>query len=273
MDRYAVIGNPIAHSRSPQIHTLFAQQTGQHLTYEAILAPIDGFGCAVDAFVASGGKGLNVTVPFKLEACELVDDLSPRARRTQAVNTLVVHTADGRLSGDNTDGVGLLRDLTRNHRCQIQGRRVLILGAGGAARGVLEPLLRASPSQLVIANRTVSRAVELTRDFSDLGQVEACGFEELAGERFDLIINGTSAGLIGEVPPIPEDVLRRDGWCYDMFYASQPTAFVLWGRRHGAAKSMDGLGMLVEQAAESFFIWRGVRPATAPVIKALSGSQ
>ena len=272
MDRYAVVGNPIAHSRSPQIHALFAQQTSQDLIYDAILAPIDGFAATVQAFIASGGKGLNITLPFKLEAREFVDQCSARAARAEAVNTLVVDF-EGRTFGENTDGVGLLRDLISNHGAVIRDRKLLVLGAGGAVRGVLEPLLAAAPTRLIIANRTVSRAVELCNAFKDLGPAEACGFDELAGEQFDLIINGTSASVSKEVPPIPNDVLRAGGWCYDMFYSSQPTAFVRWGQAHGAAKSLDGIGMLVEQAAESFLLWRGMRPDTRPVISALSGSE
>lgn len=268
MDRYAVIGNPIAHSKSPRIHTLFAQQTGQDLSYEAILAPADGFAETTERFRAEGGKGVNVTLPFKLDACKYVDELSPRAERAGAVNTIVFHP-DDTTKGDNTDGIGLLRDLTQNHGIEIKGRMILILGAGGAVRGVLEPLLKASPAGLVIANRTVSRAERLSDDFADLGGIEACGFSELQQRSFDLIINATSAGLSGQVPPIPDDVLHKGGCCYDMFYTDKVTAFQRWAQQHGALKALDGIGMLVEQAAESFFLWRGINPDTRSVIATL----
>lgn len=265
MDRYAVMGNPIAHSLSPRIHRIFAEQTGQSLSYEALLVPKDGFAKAVADFKAAGGKGLNITLPFKGEAWALVDERTPRAARAGAVNTIVMH-ADGRLTGDNTDGAGLLRDLTVNHDLGIEGAEVLLLGAGGAARGVLEPLLAAKPKCVVVANRTADRARQLARDFADLGNVDGCGFDELRNEQFELIINATAAGVQGEVPNIPHDSLRKGGCCYDLFYAREPTAFVRWGLEHGAAKSIDGLGMLVEQAAESFAVWRGVRPRSANVL-------
>ena len=271
MDRYAVIGNPVAHSLSPRIHTLFAKQTGQILSYEALLAPIKGFAESVTKFRAHGGKGLNVTLPFKLEAWAFVDQRGARAERAGAVNTLLLR-ADNTTFGDNTDGVGLLRDLRQNHGVVIKTRNVLILGAGGAVRGILEPLLTADPARVVIANRTVSRAVKLCHEFQDLGRLEACGFDDLGDEQFGLIINGTSAGVSGQVPPIPINLLSPEGCCYDLFYAKTPTAFVRWGQRHGAAKALDGLGMLVEQAAESFFLWRNIRPDTRQVINALSGS-
>ncbi|MCP5141403.1 MAG: shikimate dehydrogenase [Gammaproteobacteria bacterium] len=267
-DRYAVMGNPIGHSKSPKIHALFAAQTGQDLSYEALLVELDGFVAAVDAFQSAGGKGLNITVPFKQEAWAAMHTRSERAERAGAVNTIVLN-ADGSRHGDNTDGVGLVRDLSANHGVDLAGKDVLILGAGGAVRGVLQPVLAASPAMLVIANRTVSKAQELARDFADMGNVTASGFDDLAACTFDVIINGTAAGLSGVVPPIPDDVLKPGGACYDMVYSDQPTAFVRWARQHGAGVALDGLGMLVEQAAESFALWRGVRPDTAPVIKAL----
>lgn len=267
-DRYAVMGNPIGHSKSPLIHSLFATQTGQHLSYEAILVEPDGFVAAVAAFRAGGGKGLNVTVPFKQEAWRLAEVRTPRAERAGAVNTLW-WDAPGRLQGDNTDGAGLLRDLQINHGLVLTGRRILLVGAGGAARGVMEPLLQTHPEALVIANRTPDRAVELARAFADLGTVSGCGFDTLGIARFDLVINATAAGLRGEVPPLPETVFAAGAWAYDMMYASQPTAFVKWALERGADRACDGLGMLVEQAAEAFRIWRGVRPATAPVIAEL----
>ncbi len=269
-DRYAVMGNPVAHSKSPQIHHMFAEQTGQSLQYDAILVPLDGFAGAVCDFFEAGGKGLNVTVPFKQEAWQLVDDLSPRATRARAVNTLVWRT-DGTLSGDNTDGIGLVRDLVANLRLELRDKRILLLGAGGAARGVLAPLLEQRPEQLDIANRTVQRAEKLAEEFSDLGELQGCGFEALDGSTYDLVINATAAGLSGEVPPLPEGVISGRTVCYDMVYGAAPTAFVSYALQRGASAAVDGLGMLVEQAAASFRIWRGIQPDTAPVIAALRG--
>jgi len=261
-DRYAVFGHPIAHSKSPQIHTAFARQTGQDMTYEAILAPLDGFADSVAAFIAAGGRGANVTVPFKEEAFRLASRLSPRAQRAGAVNTLNFD-ADGIL-GDNTDGAGLVADLTRNLHCTIVGKRVLLLGAGGAARGVIEPLLDQQPAALVIANRTVSRAEELAELFGR--GVRACGFDA-ADTPFDLVINATAASLAGDLPPLSPRVFTPDTMAYDMMYG-RDTPFLDFARTHGA-RTADGLGMLVEQAAEAFHLWRGVRPDAAPVIAAL----
>ncbi len=269
-DHYAVIGNPIAHSKSPLIHAAFAEQTGEDLVYERILGDLDDFAGAVRRFLDAGGVGLNVTVPFKEAAWRLADERSPRAETALAVNTLI-RLPDGRLRGDNTDGVGLVRDLSENHGCRLKGSSILLLGAGGASRGVLRPLLEAGPARLRIANRTAAKAITLAQEAATLGPVSGCGLEALAGEQFDLIINGTSAGLQAEVPPLPAGILRPGGWSYDMMYGDQPTAFVRWGLANGAAKALDGLGMLVEQAAESFFLWRGVRPRTAPVIQRLRG--
>ncbi|TXH73400.1 shikimate dehydrogenase [Thiobacillus sp.] len=261
-DRYAVFGHPIAHSKSPQIHTAFARQTGQDMTYEAILAPLDGFADSIAAFIAAGGRGANVTVPFKEEAFRLANRLSPRAQRAGAVNTLSFD-ADGIL-GDNTDGAGLVADLTRNLHCTIVGQRVLLLGAGGAARGVIEPLLDQQPAALVIANRTVSRAEELAELFGR--GVCACGFDA-ADTPFDLVINATAASLAGDLPPLSPRVFTPDTLAYDMMYG-RDTPFLDFARTHGA-RTADGLGMLVEQAAEAFHLWRGVRPDTASVIAAL----
>jgi shikimate dehydrogenase len=266
-DRYAVMGNPIAHSLSPRIHALFAAQTGQHLEYRAILVEPGGFAAAARAFREAGGKGLNVTIPFKQDAWVFADLLSARAERAGAVNTLIL--APTGVRGDNTDGPGLVRDLTINHGYALAGRRILLLGAGGAARGVLQPVLAEQPAQLVIANRTAGKAAELALRFGDLGPVTGCGFAELAGRSFDLIVNATAAGLNGAVPPLPEGVLAADGWCYDLTYGREPTAFVRWGWEQGAARSLEGLGMLVEQAAEAFYLWRAVWPETQPVIAAL----
>lgn len=267
-DRYAVIGNPIEHSKSPQIHQAFAEQTGETLCYDRLLGSLDAFETDVRTFFAAGGRGLNVTVPFKERAWALSDERSPRADSAGAVNTLIP-LADGRLRGDNTDGAGLVRDLTLNHGGLLAGSRILLLGAGGASKGVVRPLLECGPEQLVIANRTVDKAYRLAAALQALGPVQGSGFDELEGQQFDLIINGTAAGLQNEVPPLPDGILAGGGWTYDMMYGREPTAFVRWGQAQRAAKALDGLGMLVEQAAESFFLWRGVRPETAPVIALL----
>ncbi len=267
-DRYAVIGNPIEHSKSPLIHQAFAEQTGEQLEYGRILAEPGHFDQAVQEFLANNGKGLNVTVPFKEDAWRLAHERSDRAETAGAVNTLIL-LPNGQLRGDNTDGVGLVNDLVSNHDCTLSGAEILILGAGGATRGVLRPLLDAKPKQLTIANRTASKASALAAECATLGAVSGCGLDQLAGRKFDLIINGTAAGLAGTVPDIPDSILRSGGWTYDMMYGDIPTAFVRWGQSHGAAKTLDGLGMLVEQAAESFYLWRGVRPDTAAVITLL----
>ncbi|TCK16804.1 shikimate dehydrogenase [Thiogranum longum] len=270
VDRYAVMGNPIAHSKSPQIHRMFAEQTGQALRYDALLVPEDGFAEAVTNFLyRNDGKGLNVTVPFKQQAWELADRLSERAEPAGAVNTLMFR--DGTLYGDNTDGAGLVRDLTRNHGVELKDKRILMLGAGGAARGVMLPLLEQQPASLHIANRTVLRARELVERFEEFGDLSASGFDAIHGN-FDVIINATAAGLGGEVPPLPDNVIDKHTLCYDMMYSSEPTAFVRHCIEHNAAKALDGLGMLVEQAAESFRLWRGVMPDTLPVIEALRNS-
>lgn len=268
MDRYAVVGHPVSHSMSPRIHAAFARQTGQSLSYARLPAPRDGFPETVRGFIAAGGRGLNVTLPFKPEACEFVDSLSTRASAARAVNTIIVEP-DGTTTGDNTDGAGLLRDLVENNAIEITGKRVLVAGAGGAVRGVLQPLLLALPAELVVVNRTVTRARELREAFAATGDLEACGYDQLSGRRFDLVINGTSTGIEETVPPLPENIFLPDGCAYDMFYASDVTAFVCWALDRGAGKALDGTGMLVEQAAESFWLWRGIRPETAPVIDML----
>ncbi|WP_137817586.1 shikimate dehydrogenase [Pseudomonas sp. 2FG] len=267
MDRYGVFGNPIGHSKSPLIQRLFAAQTGQQLTYEALLAPLDDFTGFARAFFQTG-EGANVTVPFKEQAYRLADSLSARAQRAGAVNTLK-KLADGSLLGDNTDGAGLVRDLTVNAGFALAGKRILLLGAGGAVRGVLAPFLAERPAALVIANRTVEKAEALAQQFADLGPLCASGFDWLE-EPLDLIVNGTSASLAGELPPISASLIRPGHTlCYDMMYGKEPTAFCRWAAEHGAPRALDGLGMLVEQAAEAFFLWRGVRPATAPVLAEL----
>jgi shikimate dehydrogenase len=267
-DRYAVMGNPIAHSKSPRIHTLFAAQFGHDIEYRAILVEPGHFPQAVAEFLAEGGKGINITVPFKEEAWALAGKRSARAERAGAVNTLVLGPS-GSHYGDNTDGAGLVRDLRYNHGCELTGKRLLLLGAGGAARGVIGPLLDERPAQLVIANRTPDKAVELAHAFHDSGLVEGCSLEALAGRSFDVIINATAAGLHGEVPELPPEVVQSHSWCYDLMYGNEPTAFTRWAQAGGALRTIDGLGMLVEQAAESFFLWRGVRPDTEAVIRAL----
>ncbi len=265
IDHYAVFGNPISHSKSPQIHKLFAKQTGQAMRYTAELADIETFVDAVNTFVKHNGKGINITVPFKQQAWQLANQRSSRAQRAGAVNTLIVQK-DGSYLGENTDGVGLVRDLTRNHKIELKNKKILILGAGGAVRGVIEPILENQPNQLLIANRTVEKALQLASDFSDLGNISGCGFEALDGRLFDLVINGTSASLHGELPPLPDKLFTKNACAYDMMYAEEPTIFMQWALQHGAEKIFDGLGMLIEQAAESFKLWRGVHPKTQDVI-------
>ncbi len=268
-DRYAVIGNPVAHSKSPQIHAEFARQTGQDLVYERLLAPTDAFIATVNAFRARGARGLNVTLPFKAEAFRYADRLSDRARAAEAVNTLKFE--GDAIIGDNTDGAGLVNDVLRNLGCAVAGRRVLLLGAGGAARGVIRPLLDERPAQLVIANRTLGKAHLLAQSFR--GGLEAGTYAALAGRQFDLVVNATSASLAGELPPLPQGMFARGALAYDMVYGRGETPFLAFARGEGAAALADGLGMLVEQAAESFFIWRGLRPETAPVLRLLRTGQ
>ena len=268
MDRYAVMGHPIAHSKSPFIHTAFAAQTGEALVYEAIHVEPGGFAEAVAAFQDAGGLGLNVTLPFKEEAFAIAEAVSDRATRAGAANTLSFD-ARGACRADNTDGVGLTRDLQENHGIALKARRLLLLGAGGAARGVIAPLLAEQPQSLVIANRTHARAVELAGRFHDLGPVSAVPLDALSGREFDLLINATSASLHNAVPNIPTTVVARGGGCYDLMYAAEATPFMLWARDSAAERSVDGAGMLVEQAAEAFYLWRGVRPRTRAVIEAL----
>ena len=266
-DRYAVFGHPIAHSKSPLIHASFAQQTGQDLVYEAILAPLDGFVDSIRQFQTNGGKGANITIPFKEQAFSLCKQRTPRAELAGAVNTLVF--ADNAITGDNTDGAGLIADLTHNLGFALADKHVLLLGAGGAARGIIGPLLECSPASLVIANRTANRAHDLAAHFQHQGfhTVSACGLGELNAP-FDLIINATAASLGGELPPISSQVFKPHALAYDMMYGKDITPFMKLAQRHGAHIA-DGLGMLVEQAAEAFYLWRGVRPATASVIAAL----
>ncbi|KAF0808312.1 shikimate 5-dehydrogenase [Alcanivorax xiamenensis] len=266
-DRYAVFGNPVSHSRSPDIHHAFAAQRGEDLRYERIEAPLNGFAELVDAFFQAGGKGANVTVPFKEQAHDLCATLTERARQAGAVNTLWWER--GKLRGDNTDGAGLITDLCDNQGWVLQGRRILILGAGGAVRGVLGPLLAREPAALTIANRTVARAETLITLFQNPHcPVVAAGLTELSSD-FDLIINAISSGLQGEMPALPANLVHRDTVAYDMVYGHQPTPFMRWADAAGAAAVRDGLGMLVEQAAEAFQVWRGWRPDTRPVLNSL----
>ena len=265
-DLYAVMGNPINHSKSPQIHSAFAEQTEQDLIYSAILVPLEKFKHEADNFFRTG-MGLNITVPFKEDAWQYADTYSSRALRAGAVNTLI-KKEDGSIHADNTDGIGMVRDITFNHGCAIKGKRVLVLGAGGAVRGILEPVLEEKPLEVIVANRTVSKAKALAEDFADVGTISGCGFDQVEG-RFDLIINGTSASLSGELPPIPETVIHQQTTCYDMMYGAEPTVFNQWAEKLNAGATLDGLGMLVEQAAESFKAWRGVRPESSPVIASI----
>ncbi len=267
-DKYAVFGNPVKHSKSPEIHSMFAQQCGQNMQYRAVRVDLDGFAEAAAAFFDGGGTGLNVTVPFKQDAFEFADRVSDRAARAGAVNTLS-KSEDGLVEGDNTDGIGLVRDLVANLGWTVLGSRVLLIGAGGAARGVLEPLLLEKPSELLVVNRTAGRAEQLAAGFTDIGPISGGGLGLLEGQQFDLLINATSAGLSGEVPELPGSLLRERSCCYDMVYGAEPTAFMRWAAHHAAWAVADGLGMLVEQAAESFHIWRDARPDTQPVISHL----
>ena len=263
-DHYAVIGNPISHSKSPLIHTEFAKQTGQDLDYITRKIPLDGLAEGLKKLQSEGFKGINITVPFKEQAWQIVTDKSEHATRAGAINTIVFND-DGSLYGDNTDGIGLCRDLVENNLIKLKGKRLLLLGAGGAARGVIEPLLSNQPAELVIANRTASKAEGLAQLYNDFGNISGGGFNDLSGS-FDVIINATAASLQGEVPPLADTILNAGASCYDMMYSDTDTAFITWAKQHGATKAIDGLGMLVEQAAEAFRIWRGVKPETDVVM-------
>ncbi|WP_062060159.1 shikimate dehydrogenase [Cellvibrio sp. OA-2007] len=266
-DLYALFGNPIVQSKSPHIHRQFAEQTGQDMHYTKQLVAIGEFEQAAQDFFAQGGKGLNITVPFKLNAFEFAQKRTARAERAGAVNTLAM-LSDGSILGDNTDGIGMIHDM-HNLGWELEGKRVLILGAGGAVRGILQPLLEENPAQIVIANRTFSKAEELAKNFHDMGDVQAKTFEQLAGETFDLVINGTSASMQGELPPLPDNLLSANANCYDMMYGAEPTIFLRWAQEHGAVQVADGLGMLIGQAAEAFYLWRQIRPEVVPVISAM----
>ena len=272
-DRYAVIGNPVAHSKSPAIHARFARDTGQDMSYEALYAELDEFEAVVERFRHDGGAGLNVTLPFKHRAFALCEGTTERAAHARAVNTLVLEARSVR--GDNTDGVGLVRDLTVNLGRPIAGERVLLMGAGGASYGVCGPLLDERPAALVVANRTVSKAVELCEHFQGIhphpGPLAATGYDALAGRAFDIVVNATSAGLAGDMPALPDTVFAPGAFAYDMVYG-RVTPFIELARSRDV-ECADGLGMLVEQAAESFYVWRGVRPDTRSVIAGLRSEE
>lgn len=273
-DRYAVVGNPVEHSKSPQIHTAFALQTGQDIEFVRLVAPLDGFRASVDAFRAEGGCGASITIPFKLEAYNYADEVTVRAKDARAANCLRFES--GHALADNTDGVGLVRDITLNLGIAIADKRVLLMGAGGAAQGVLVPLLEQQPAILSIANRTVDKALRLAdtcrhHASSKHTVVTGSSYEELAGRHFDLIINATASSLAGALPPLPAGVFAQGAAAYDLMYGKGLTPFLTFAREHGAQQLADGLGMLVEQAAEAFQLWRGVRPQTRPVIGRLRG--
>jgi len=266
-DAYALFGYPVQHSWSPFIHGMFARQTSQDMAYRLIESPPERFRSDVLEFFSGGGCGINVTLPHKQAAADLVNELTPRAQRADAVNTVVRHHEQ--LVGDNTDGAGLLVDLTRNLKVKFRSPRILLLGAGGAARGAIEPLISLEPEVLVIANRSSARAQLLAKEFAELGEVRGCEFSQIEHRPFDLVVNATSASLHGEVPLIPIDVVDYRTTCYDMAYGVGDTPFVTWAKRLGARRAEQGWGMLVEQAAEAFHLWRGMRPDTAPVLEVL----
>ena len=265
MDQYLVFGNPIAHSKSPLIHSMFAEQTGQQLNYQTQLVDVDGFAEAAATFFSGGGKGCNITMPFKLDAFKFAEQLTEQAKLAGAVNTLYIK--ESKILGDTTDGKGLVNDLIAN-QFPIKDKRLLIVGAGGATRGCLLPLLEQQPASISIANRTVSKAQLLADVFSEYGEVTALTLEEV-DSGYDVIINATSSGLDGNIPAISSQCITSDSYCYDMLYSKIDTPFVSWCKQFGAKKVIDGLGMLVGQAAESFYIWRGVRPETESVLKRL----
>ena len=269
-DQYAVVGNPVEHSKSPQIHALFAEQTEQSLEYTTLFAEADMFSRVVDDFRSGGGLGLNVTIPFKRDAWHYADRKSEKVRLSGAANILVFNKEG--VFADNTDGTGLVNDMVQNHSIALVGSNILVLGAGGAVRGTLGPLLEQKPVQVTIANRTVEKAIALGEQFSGLGNISACGLNELDNGSYDLIINGTAASLDGLLPSLPDGILANNGSAYDMMYAREATPFMAWAEQQTSGKILDGLGMLVEQAAESFYIWRNVRPATRSVIKAIRQS-
>jgi shikimate dehydrogenase len=268
-DQYGVTGHPVSHSWSPFIHGMFAKATAQNMVYRLFDLPPDNFRRDTLKLFANGVRGLNVTLPHKQAAADLVNELTPRAERARAVNTIAFFD-DTSLLGDNTDGLGLTADLERNLRLTLGGKRILILGAGGAVRGVLGPLLEREPASVLIANRTLERARLLADEFSDMAEVASCRFRDVTGPPYDLIINATSASLQGEMPEMPVGLVGEETVCYDMAYGRGHTPFTLWGKSLHAARTTKGWGMLVEQAAESFLLWRGIRPETKPVLEALA---
>lgn len=269
MDAYAVIGNPVSHSLSPFIHQAFAKQTGQNLTYELIEAPLDGFKDCLSSFINKGGKGCNITLPFKEEALQVADQCAARAEIAGAVNTIKVQN-NNQLLGDNTDGIGLIRDLKKNHHYEIKNKKILILGAGGAVKGILKPLLDEQPTLVVIANRSFDKAVNLVEKFHDYGNISPCHLFSIENMPYDLIINGTSLGHQGKLPALQNNLFGPNSWFYDLTYGKSAQLFREWALSQGAPKALDGIGMLVEQAAESFYLWRGVRPETKEIREKLS---
>ncbi len=266
-DHYAVMGYPISHSRSPGIHHLFAEQSKQHIVYSAILVEPGDFSNAVAAFQSQGGKGLNVTIPYKEEAWSLVNQRSARAEKAGAVNTIMLRQ-DGSLYGDNTDGIGLVNDLTKNQSLSLKNKKILILGAGGAVKGILQPILIESPAQIVIANRTPDKALTLAKQYAEIDDtcpVIGVGFDEIPKQLFDIVINGTASSLTGNIPDIKAELVNN-AFCYDMMYGKEATTFMQWCMKHNASNVSDGLGMLIEQAAAAFYVWRNVQPDTRPVI-------
>lgn len=271
-DRYAVLGSPVAHSLSPQIHTLFAAQTHQDLTYEKIEAPREGFIASVQHFIQNFGKGLNITLPFKEEAWLFATQKTERAEEARAVNTLTFE--NDTILGDNTDGEGFIRDLTQNHLYSLKGKQILLLSAGGAARGIMGPILRENPESLCLCNRTLMRAQSLVSHFSLKARssvLQSTDYSTLTG-RFDLIINATSASVQGTLPPLSPHIVQGT-FCYDLMYSNVPTAFIQWAKQNNALYTSDGLGMLVEQAASAFYLWRGIHPDTSPVLAILQNAR
>ncbi len=266
-DKYAVFGNPIKHSKSPQIHSAFAKQTQQQLSYRAHRVDEGKFADAARSFFDNGGRGLNITVPFKIDAFHFADELSGRARRAGAVNTLALQE-DGRIYGDNTDGAGLVGDIVFNNKEALKDKRILVVGAGGAVRGILQPFLEQQPDSITLVNRTFEKAQALAENFKGYGNIKACRFEDLR-QPFDVIINGTSASLNGQLPPIPECVVTKNTFVYDMMYAKEPTTFLKWAKQNGANKTVDGMGMLVGQAAVSFELWRQQKPDSETVLQGM----
>ncbi len=260
-DRYAVIGNPIAHSKSPEIHQLFADQTGENISYEKILAEKNDFRQAASEFFISGGKGLNVTLPFKTDAYQFVNQLSDYAKKAGAVNTIVLQNTGGYL-GANTDGIGLLRDLKKTLRLQLLNKKILIIGAGGATQGIVEPLLNENPAELMIANRTLSKAEAIAKHFQTVGKVQSCSLNQIPAKHYDLILHATSAALQSDELELPAEIIGLQTCCYDLLYNDATTPFMQWAKNCGATNVVDGFGMLLEQAAESFYLWRGIRPDT-----------